>query len=86
LTTEKWSKPAPRAHNHTIDDSGEKHKGTRAITIPAWQLKTTYVWRIKYGLIRSDIGGILWDSETNQVDFSRARYKAQPHQRKVIVA
>ena len=73
-----------RAHNHVIDDSGEKLEGTRVICAPSWQLKTAFGWRSAAQSSRSDIGGVVWTSAG--VDFRRARYKAQPDGLEVIEA
>lgn len=64
-----------RAHNHIIDDSGLKLKGTRALTLPSFQLKTDYAWKVS-GRIRSDIGGFIMDGA--RLDDSRARYSGSP--------
>lgn len=64
-----------RAHNHVIDDSGFKLKGTRALTLPSFQLKTEYAHKIS-GRIRSDIGGFIMDGD--RLDDSQARYTGQP--------
>lgn len=64
-----------RGHRHTIDDSGGKLATTRAISCPAWQLKTAFAHKVAAGR-RSDIGGLLFDGLN--VDFSKARYVAAP--------
>lgn len=71
-----------RGHNHIIDDSGSKIAGTRSISLPSWQLKTTYGWRISSNATRSDIGGYL--VVDGMLDDSKARYFGQPDGRKVI--
>ncbi len=71
-----------RAHSHIIDDSGLKVPGTRAITIPSWQLKTAFGNRVASNKPRSDIGGFIINGGV--LDDSRSRYKAQPDGRKVI--
>jgi hypothetical protein len=73
-------RPAPRYvfrwHNHLIDDSGEKVAGTRAISMPSWQLRTAFGHRVSAGK-RGDIGGciILPDGS---LDLSKMRYFAAP--------
>ncbi len=64
-----------RAHSHIIDDSGLKVPGTRAITIPSWQLKTAFGNRVASNKPRSDIGGFIINGGV--LDDSRSRYKAQ---------
>lgn len=71
-----------RAHNHKIDDSGEKIKGTRYIALPSWQLKTSFGHRVASAQLRSDIGGVVFDGK--HVDFSHARYMAEPDVNEVI--
>lgn len=71
-----------RAHNHVIDDSGDKLPGVRVITIPSWQLKTTYAHRISANRVRSDIGGYIVNN--GLVDSSKSRYFGQPNGRNVI--
>lgn len=73
-----------RAHNHTIDDSGSKIPGTRAISLPSWQLKTSFGYRVSANTVRSDIGGYV--VVDGLLDDSKARYKGQPDGRRVIVA
>jgi len=86
LTTLQTGDPCPRlvftAHNHIVDDSGEKVMGTRAITTPSWQLRTAFGYRVASGK-RSDIGGLVV-MPGGFVDFSRARYRAAPGQRKLV--
>jgi hypothetical protein len=78
--------PQPRyvfaGHNHIIDDSGEKVPGTRAVSLPSWQLRTSFGYRVAAGT-RSDIGGLIILPD-GTLDFSRARYKAQAIQRRSI--
>jgi hypothetical protein len=81
--------PQPRyvfaGHNHIIDDSGEKVPGTRAVSCPAWQLKTGFGYRAAAG-IRSDIGGIIILPD-GSLDFSKSRYRADaPGQRRSMKA
>jgi hypothetical protein len=71
-----------RAHNHVIDDSGDKLPGTRVICLPSWQLKTSFVHRLTANRVRSDIGGYIVDGGV--VDNSRSRYKGQPNGRRII--
>lgn len=71
-------------HHHTIDDSGEKDPITRAISLPAWQLRTAFGYRVAANKKRSDIGGVIMLPD-GTLDWSRARYKAAPGQRKEIV-
>lgn len=71
-------------HNHRIDDSGTKFQNTRAISLPSWQLKNSYAWKVAGNTIRSDIGGfIVLDGHI--IDSSRARYMGQADERKPIV-
>lgn len=72
-----------RGHNHRIDDSGNKLPGTRAISLPSWQLKTSFGYRVAANTVRSDIGGYV--VVDGLIDDSRSRYLGQPDQRKVIV-
>lgn len=71
-----------RGHTHTIDDSGSKMPGTRAISLPSFQLKTSFGWRVSSQTVRSDIGGYI--VVDGMLDDSRARYKGQPDERVVI--
>lgn len=71
-----------RGHNHLIDDSGCKLKGTRAISLPSWQLKTSYGWKAAANTVRSDIGGMIVIDGI--LDDSHARYCGQPDERKII--
>lgn len=72
------------AHNHRIDDSGKKFRDTRAISLPSWQLKTSFGWKVSSGTVRSDIGGyIVVDGDI--IDDSHSRYLGQPDQRKIII-
>jgi hypothetical protein len=73
-----------RGHRHVIDDSGNKLPGTRAISLPSWQLKTSFGWRASANTVRSDIGGYIV-VDGNIIDDSRSRYRGQPDQRKIIV-
>ena len=73
-----------RGHNHRIDDSGNKLPGTRSIALPSWQLKTSFGWRVSAGTVRSDIGGYI--VVDGLLDDSKARYKGQPDQRRIICA
>jgi hypothetical protein len=79
--------PAPRyvftAHNHVIDDSGEKLL-TRAMTLPSWQLKTAFGFRVASGK-RSDIGGVII-LPNGELDTSRMRYYAAPGQTRLVKA
>jgi len=72
-----------RGHRHVIDDSGNKLPGTRAISLPSWQLKTSFGWRAAGNTVRSDIGGYI--VVDGLLDDSKSRYKGQPDQRKIIV-
>jgi len=72
-----------RGHRHVIDDSGNKLPGTRAISLPSWQLKTSFGWRASANTVRSDIGGYI--VVDGLLDDSKARYKGQPDQRRIIV-
>lgn len=72
-------------HVHRADDSGNKFQNTRAISLPNWQLKSSFGWKVGSGTVRSDIGGyIVIDGHI--VDDSHSRYMGQPDQRKVIIA
>ena len=71
-----------RAHNHVVDDSGEKFEDIRVVSTPSWQLKTAFGWGVSSQRTRSDIGGLVVDGD--RLDFSRARYKGQPDGRRVI--
>lgn len=72
-------------HNHRIDDSGMKFPETRAISIPSWQLKNSFGWKVAGNTVRSDIGGFIV-IDGHIVDGSKSRYMGQPDQRKAIVA
>ena len=72
-----------RGHNHIIDDSGSRLPGTRYLSLPSWQLKTSFGWRVSANTIRSDIGGYV--VVDGLLDDSKARYKGQPDGRKVTV-
>ena len=71
-----------RGHNHIIDDSGEKLNGTRAISMPAWQLATDYIYSIDPDTI-ADIGGVIILPD-GSLDLSRLRYQAAPGEREVV--
>jgi len=73
------------AHNHRVDDSGSKFIDTRAISLPSWQLKTSFGWRVSPGTVRSDIGGFIV-IDGHIIDDSRSRYRGQPDKRKIIIA
>ena len=68
-----------RGDRHTIDDSGEKVQDTRAITLPAWTLKTGYSYKVALDKM-SDIGGVIMLPD-GSLDTSRLRYKAAPGER-----
>lgn len=70
-----------RGHRHVLDDSGHKIPGTRAISCPSWQLKTSYAHRVSTS-VRSDIGGMI--VVDGILDASKARYKGQADERTVI--
>jgi len=70
-------------HTHRSEDSGTKFRDTRAISLPSWQLKTSFGYRVSSGTIRSDIGGYI--VVDGIVDDSRSRYRGQPDQRKILV-
>ena len=80
------NRPLPRyvfrGHNHLVDDSGEKNPKTRAISLPAWTLRTAYGYRIAAGL-RSDIGGVIILPD-GSLDLSKLRYYAAPGQRQIV--
>ena len=70
-------------HTHRSDDSGSKFRDTRAISLPSWQLKTSFGYKVSSGTVRSDIGGyIVIDGHV--VDDSRSRYRGQPDQRRIL--
>ena len=71
-----------RGHHHRIDDSGSKMPGTRAISLPSWQLKTSFGWRVSAQTVRSDIGGYI--VVDGLLDDSKARYMGQPDGRTVV--
>jgi hypothetical protein len=73
-----------RAHNHLVDDSGEKVSGTRAISLPSWQLRTAFGHKVSSGK-RSDIGGVIILPD-GSLDLSKLRYYAAPGQRRMIKA
>lgn len=73
-----------RGHNHIIDDSGLKLPATRAISLPSWQLKTSFGWRVGSQIIRSDIGGMI--VVDGLLDDSKSRYRGQADERQVIKA
>ena len=68
-------------HGHTIDDSGVKLPTIRCIDLPAWQLKTSFAWKVGASR-RSDIGGLIINGGV--LDFTKLRYQAAPDGRKVI--
>ena len=72
-----------RGHNHVIDDSGSKLPGTRSISLPSWQLKTSFGYRVSANTVRSDIGGYI--VVDGLLDDSKVRYRGQPDQRRIIV-
>ena len=71
-------------HTHRTDDSGSKFRDTRAISLPSWQLKTSFSYRVSAGTVRSDIGGYI--VVNGIVDESHSRYRGQPDKRKIIIA
>jgi hypothetical protein len=73
-----------RGHMHRIDDSGEKIPGTRALTLPSWQLKTEFGHQVGAGR-RTDIGGVIVLPD-GSLDLSKLRYFAAPGHRKVVKA
>jgi hypothetical protein len=70
-----------RGHMHLIDDSGEKVSGTRALSLPSWELKNGLGHRLESGK-RADIGGLII-LPNGELDLSHLRYFAAPGQRKV---
>jgi hypothetical protein len=71
-----------RGHMHLVDDSGEKVSGTRAVSLPSWELRNALGHRLESGK-RADIGGAIMLSD-GSLDLSKLRYFAAPGQRKVI--
>lgn len=70
-------------HLHRVDDSGAKFQETRAISLPSWQLKSSFSWKVAGNSIRSDIGGaIVLDGHI--IDNSHLRYMGQVDERSVI--
>lgn len=58
LRGERAPAVAVRSHYHTFEDSGPPHPTrptTRVIQMPAWQLKTAFVWRVGVESL-SDVG------------------------------
>lgn len=53
-----------RAHVHRYADSGEVYR-TRAIILPCWQYRTSYVHKVSTGKLAS-IGGVYCEIEDNQ--------------------
>ena len=70
-------------HTHRSDDSGSKFRDTRAISLPSWQLKTSFAHRVSAATARSDIGGYI--VVDGVLDDSRSRYHGQPDQRRIIM-
>jgi hypothetical protein len=72
-----YDRPVPRyvirGHVHIVDDSGEKNHRCRAITCPAWQLTTSFGFKINPQRL-SDIGGIIINGA--QEKFRVVRYIA----------
>lgn len=65
-----------RGHVHTVDDSGAKVPGTRAVILPSWQLRTAHGKQASPRR-RSDVGGFILDTASrDNPDLSRLRYKA----------
>lgn len=69
-------------HTHRSDDSGSKFRDTRAISLPSWQLKTSFAHRVSAATVRSDIGGYI--VVDGVLDESKSRYHGQPDQRRII--
>jgi hypothetical protein len=63
-----------RGHTHTIDDSGIKLPVTRCITMPAWQLRTSFGYKVASGRVLSDIGGLVVNMTEQKVDDTKMRY------------
>lgn len=64
-----------RAHNHRVDDSGARVEYARYISLPCWQLRTSFGHRVSAGMRRPNIGGVIIDTAApEQPDFKRARY------------
>lgn len=72
-----------RGHRHVVDDSGNRIPGSRAISLPSWQLKTSFGYRVSGNTVRSDIGGYI--VVDGLLDESKSRYRGQPDQRKIII-
>jgi hypothetical protein len=71
-----------RGDRHRVDDSGRKVEYSRAITLPCWQLRSSFGHKVSSGKRWSDIGGIIIDTALPQyVDFERARYMAPEGER-----
>lgn len=53
-----------RSHVHRYADSGNVYR-TRAIILPCWQYRTSYVHKVSTGKMAS-IGGLIWEYEDHQ--------------------
>lgn len=71
---------AIRSHLHTFGDTGDNFP-VRVIQTPAWQLNTSYSYRIGANL--ADIGGLIFSCEDGKYNLMKRLYK--PEQRKPLV-
>jgi hypothetical protein len=73
------SQPIPRyifrGHRHYIVDSGNTWPTMRVLTLPSWQLRTSYGWKIAPNR-RADIGLVL--IEKGELEIVRHNPKADP--------
>ena len=54
-------------HRHRIDDSGEKFSNIRVLSCPAWQLSTSFGWKVG-AFSLSHIGGVFVEGENVTVE------------------
>jgi hypothetical protein len=70
-----------RSHLHRMSDSGTnfEHLNLRALVLPAWQLKTSYVYRIGRENTVSHIGGYIFVCENGKkYELTRCVYTPEP--------
>ena len=64
-----------RGHRHFITDSGDTWPNMRVLTLPSWQLRTSYGWKISPNK-RASIGLVLIDD--SKLELRRYAPKADP--------
>lgn len=72
---------ALRGHVHRFSDSKDNYP-IRAVICPAWQVHTSFSYRISAGASKNDVGLVVIDPAKNQVDW--IKYRTKPRDTKVL--